>query len=549
MTSTQVKPSDGAQRAGEVEELDVLVVGAGFSGLYQLTHLRELGYSVKVYEAAPSLGGIWYWNCYPGARTDTHAPLYQFGFGDLWKDWNFSELYPSWKELRAYFDYVDRKLDLSRDIRFSTWVTEAEFDEERHHWVVRTRDGRTAHARYLVMCTGIGAKPHLPEIKGLEDFAGEVHHPARWPQDGVDLSGKRVGVIGTGATGVQVIQASAAVASHVTVFQRTPCTALPMHQRKLDSEDWAKLKLYAREMYAKRAQMRSGFEYTHLGQSSAAYPPDELLAIYEDLWAQGGFRLSNGSFRDIVVDKEVNDVVYAFWRDKVRARISDPAVAEKLAPTESLNPWGTKRIPLEQNYYDVFNQDNVELVDLRESPIERVTATGVVTADGVEHELDILVPATGYDSVTGGLTAIDMRGAERQSLRDKWQNGVDAYLGTATHGFPNMVFLYGPLAPSAFANGPSASELQGEEVVGLIRYMQDNGHTRFESSDQADKAWRAEVDEITAKTLLGRADSWYMGANIPGKARQMLNYPGGIPTYLEKWAESKSAGYAGFEIT
>jgi cyclohexanone monooxygenase len=322
-----------------------------------------------------------------------------------------------------------------------------------------------------------------------------------------------------------------------------------MRQRTLDSKAKRELKHGAADMYAKRAETFGGFEYDFLGPLSTVHSPEELLEIFEEFWAIGGFKLWNGSFFDIMQDEKVNDFVYRFWRDKVRARISDPAVAELLAPTVAPHPWGMKRPSLEQNYYDVFNQDNVRLVDIREAPIERVTANGVLTADGEEHPLDVLVLATGFDAVTGGLTAIEIRGTDGETLRDKWKRGVSAHLGSATHGFPNMLFVYGPQSPSGFANGPSAAELQGEHIVKMINFMQDNGHTRFESTNEADKAWRGHVDEIADTTLFPRADSWYMSANIPGQVRQLINYPGGMRVYLEKFTECANAGYAGFDVT
>ncbi|HEY9417305.1 MAG TPA: NAD(P)/FAD-dependent oxidoreductase [Pseudonocardia sp.] len=549
MTSTQTEPARLTPGDGEVEELDVLVVGAGFAGLYQLDRLRTLGLSVKIYEAGSGLGGIWYWNCYPGARVDTHGPLYQFSSEKLWKGWDYEELYPAYNEVRAYFEHVDERLDLRRDIRFDTKVTGAEFDEERRQWVVSTDGGPTARARFILLCTGIGAKPILPEIPGLDDFGGEWHHTALWPQDGLDLAGKRIGVIGTGATGVQVIQESAKVASQLTVFQRTPNLALPMRQQKLDDEAKAALRVGMNEQYARRAETFGGFEYDFTGPLSTEYSREELVDLYQGLWDRGGFRLWLGTFFDVLEDEEANRIVYDLWRDNVRKRIKDPELAEKLAPTEPPHPFGVKRPSLEQNYYDLFNQDNVRLVDVKEHPIQRITKKGVLTADGEEHELDLLVLATGFDAVTGGLTAIDIKGTAGETLGQKWQRGVNSYLGSATHDFPNLMFVYGPQSPSGFANGPSAAELQGEEIFKMIEYMNANGHTRFEATDEADKSWRAHVDEIADRTLFTRANSWYMGANVPGKVRQLLNYPGGLPQYLEKWAETKEAGYTGFEIS
>jgi len=533
------------------EMLDVLIVGAGFSGLYQLDRLRELGFSVKIYEAAPALGGVWYWNCYPGARCDTHGPLYQFSREELWKDWDFDELYPAWDKLREYFQYVDGKLNLSRDIRFNTRVCAAEFDEARCRWRVRTESGQTADARYLVLCTGIGSKPHLPAINGLEDFRGGLYHTAQWPQAGIDLTGERVAVIGTGATGVQVIQELGPLVSQLTVFQRTPNMALPMRQRQLDAAAKLKLKEGLAEKYAKRARTFGGYEYDfydYAGPTAAGYSLEQIHAMYEQYWAEGGFVPWLGNFMEIWTDERLNRVAYDFWRDKVRQRITDPVIAEKLAPFAPPHPYGVKRISLEQRYFEVFNQPNVRLVDLRETPIERITAAGVMTVDGREHAAEVLILATGFDMVSGGLTAIDLKGTDGRQLRDKWKSGISAYLGSMTHGFPNLLFVYGPQAPAGLSNGPSSSELQGEEIVNLLLYLRDSGRTRIESTAQADQAWRDRIDEYAAATLFGRADSWYMAANIPGKTRQMINYPAGMPDYLARWRESKEAGYAGFRL-
>lgn len=535
-------------------ELDVLIVGAGFAGLYQLDRLRTLGFSVKVYESGSGLGGVWYWNCYPGARVDTWAPLYQFSYKDLWQDWNFSELYPGWDEVRRYFAYVDQKLDLSKDIEYSTRVTGAEFDEERRQWVVRaenTATGETSQvrARYVVLCTGFGSKPYVPDIEDLDTFVGECHHTARWPQGGLDLAGKRVGVIGTGASGVQVIQECAPEVEHLTVFQRTPNLALPMRQRQLDDEANQEDKKSYPERHALRSQTFAGFDYDFLDKGALDVSEDERTAIYEKLWETGGFVPWLGTFNDMFFNAESNDTFYAFWRDKVRERIADAEVAEKLAPTKAPHPFGVKRPSLEQRYYEVYNQDNVELVDLQATPIQRVTPTGVVTEDGTEHALDVLVLATGFDAVTGGITAIDIRSTKGESFAEAFANGTRTALGNATAGFPNLLYVYGPQSPSAFCNGPSCAELQGEWVVECLAYLRDNGHTRIEATAEAEQEWGDHVAGLTGATLFPFAKSWYMGANVPGKKQELLAYPGGLPTYLQKCNESAAKGYEGFVLT
>jgi cation diffusion facilitator CzcD-associated flavoprotein CzcO len=530
------------------EELDVLVVGAGFAGLYQLEHLRKRGYNVKIFEAGSDIGGIWYWNCYPGARVDTYGPLYQFSSEELWRDWNYSEYYPSWEELRAYFRHVDKKLGLSRDIRFNTRVTGAEFDTTRDQWVVQASDGSMTRAKFFVLCTGFASKPYIPAIEGLKDFRGICHHTGLWPQDGVDFKGKRVGVIGTGASGVQVIQEIYQDVAELTVFQRTPNLALPMRQRKLDDETNRQMKETYPEGFRKRAETFAGFDYDFIPKNALDVPNEERHATYEELWSQGGFVPWLGTFQDVLSNEQANDTQYAFWRDKVRARIKDPALAEMLAPMKPVHPFGVKRPCLEQHYYEAYNQPNVHLVDLRSTPIERITPTGIRTSDA-EYELDIIVLATGFDSVTGGLTSIDIRGTNGQTLREKWSSGSCAHLGTASSHFPNLLFIYGPQSPSAFCNGPTCAELQGDFVIDCIEHMRRYNLRRIEATREAEEAWRDHVAELADATLFPRAQSWYMGANIPGKKREMLAYPGGLPVYLQKCKESADAGYAGFVLS
>jgi cyclohexanone monooxygenase len=534
-----------------VEELDVLVIGAGFAGIYQLDRLRGLGHSVKVLEAGPELGGIWYWNCYPGARVDTEGPIYQFSRDDLWRDWEYTELYPDWNEVRDYFAYLDRKLDISKDVRFNTRVTAAHFHSDHNQWVVRASDGTTIRCTYLVPCLGFASKPYIPQIPGLaqDTFEGRWHHTALWPQEGLDFTGRRVAVIGTGASGVQVVQEGARDAAQLTLFQRTPNLALPMGQRKLGPADQAAIKAKLPERFEYRGNTFAGFDFDFEPRNAVELPPEERTAGYERLWQAGGFRFWLGVFQDTLFDQKSNEYAYAFWRDKVRARIKDPALWGKLAPTTPPHPFGVKRPSLEQNYYEAFNQDNVALVDLNDTPIQSVTERGILTADGVEHEFDIIVLATGFDAVSGGLTAIDIRGADGSLLRDKWASGVRTHLGVATAGFPNLLFVYGPQSPSGFCNGPTCAEIQGEMIVETLEHLLSNGHRRIEATPEAEEEWTHHVAELVAPTLFLHARSWYVGANIPGKPVQMLNYPGGLPLYRAKYAESKADNYAGFQVS
>jgi cation diffusion facilitator CzcD-associated flavoprotein CzcO len=536
-----------ATNAGKIEDLDVLIVGAGFAGLYLLDRLRSMGMAVQVFEAGSGLGGVWHWNCYPGARVDSPGSVYQYSRSDLWRDWKFSELYPSWTELRDYFRYVDDKLDLSRDIRFNRRVSGAEFDSTRNRWIVRSSDGSVASARYFVLCTGFGSKPYVPDLPSLNDFAGERHHTALWPQGGLDLTGKRVGVIGTGASGVQVAQEAAGVAAHLTVFQRTPNTALPMRQTKLDDDKIRRMKEDYPAMYERRAKMFSGMDFEFLAKSALEVSDDEREAIFERLWETGGFTPWLGTFYDVLFNEGANRAAYRFWRKKTQARISDPAVAEILAPAEPIHPFGVKRPSLEQHFYEIFNQPNVSLVDLRATPIERVTRSGIKTATG-EHDLDILVLATGFDAITGGLTSIDIRGTRGETLSEKWAKGVQAHLGLASAGFPNLLFVYGPQSPNAFCNGPTCAELQGDWIAELLNYLRQGNYSRLEATVAAEEAWREQVLEMADASLFPRAESWYRGANIPGKNREFLSFTGGLPAYMAKCRESAERGYEGFAI-
>ncbi|MGK2881973.1 MAG: flavin-containing monooxygenase [Mycobacterium sp.] len=532
-------------------ELDVLIVGAGFAGLYQLNNLRKLGLKVHAIESAPGLGGVWYWNCYPGARVDTWGPMYQYSDEQLWKDWNFTELYPDWAEVRRYFDYVDAKLDLSKDISFNTAVTAARFDENTRRWTVTTKHNETGEeqqtsAHTVLLCTGFGSKPFTPEIPGLDSFDGVMSHTARWPQDGYDLAGKRVGVIGTGASGVQVIQEAGPIAEHLTVFQRTPMLALPMRQRPISAEESAKDK----ETYADRMVSRNnsfaGFDFDFLDRGALDDSDEERQAVYEKMWETGGFVPWLGTYNDIFFNEKSNRTFYDFWLAKTRQRITKKELWDTLAPTEPPHPFGVKRPSLEQRYYEVYNQDNVDLIDISANPIDHVSPTGVVTSDGAEHELDVLILATGFDAVTGGITAIDIRGVNGQSFGESYKNGAHTALGVASSGFPNMLFVYGPQSPSGFCNGPTCAEAQGDWVVNFIADMKRENVTRFEATPEAEKRWQEEIDLILTQTLFGRAASWYMGVNVPGKPVQMLMYPGGLPAYLDAVNESRANEYPEF---
>lgn len=534
--------------ADTADVLDVLIIGAGFNGAYQLYKLREAGFNVKIYEGGDCLGGIWYWNCYPGARVDTHVPNYEFSIEAVWKNWNWSERFPGWEELRRYFVHVDKTLELSKDIKFNTWVSSAEFDDTTNQWLVHTQDGRTTRTRFLIAALGFAAKPYIPDIPGLDEFTGACHHTAQWPQQGLDLAGQRVGIIGTGASGVQVAQEAAAVASEVTVFQRTPMIALPMRQRKLDVETQTNNKSTYPTIFRQRRVCRSSIHDIIADERGAKEVPDEVRqAIFEAAWQKGGFHFWVGTFADILNDAASNRLAYDFWRDKTRARINDPRLQEKLAPTEPMHPFGCKRPSLEQNFYDIFNQDNVHLVDLRETPIERITTDGVATSQS-SFEFDVLVLATGFDTSTGCFEQLDLKGSGGVGLDQIWNNGVKTHLGYAIPHMPNLLMLYGPQSPTAFCNGPTCAETQGDWIVQCLVDLRARNLSRIEATQAAANGWSDYLREVGESTLLPEADSWYMGANIPGKKRELLYHPM-VPEYLEACAASAANDYEGFELS
>ncbi|KAE9396752.1 FAD dependent oxidoreductase [Gymnopus androsaceus JB14] len=515
----------------DTQECDVLIVGSGFAGIHQLINLRKLGLTVKILESGGDLGGTWYHNTYPGCRVDSINPVYQFSDPELWRDWTWSERYPGWKELQEYFQYVDRKVGIKQDVLFNSRVVSAVWDDSVDRWMLTTDDGRVFRAQFLSLCTGIGSKHYVPDFKGLDTFKGQVHHTAKWSAD-CDLQGKKVGVIGTGATGVQLIQEIAPIVEHLTVFQRTPNYALPMRQQKINPEEDEKLKndLYP-VIFARRHQTFSGMYYDIDMKPTMSATPEERIIYYEDKWEKGGFHFWVGSYADLFFNQEANDEAYAFWRKKVRERIPDhPELQEKLAPMNPPHPFGVKRPCLEQRYFEVYTRPNVTL---RWDP----------------STLRCLVLATGYDMVTGGITSIDIRGQDGVSIKEKWDEGVRTYLGLASATYPNMFWIYGPQSPCSFSNGPSTIELTSDWIIKCIRYMKDNRISSIVPTEEAQKAYSEQVDILGAAALWSKAQtSWYMASNVPGKKPQMLQFSGGVPAYAKLCNDSAENGYAGFDV-
>jgi cyclohexanone monooxygenase len=529
-------------------DLDVLIVGAGFCGIYALWRLRGEGFRVRAVDAAPHPGGVWWWNAYPGARVDSHWPNYELSLEAVWRDWYWTERFPGRDELCAYFEHAVDALGLASQLDLGRRVVAADFDPDGAAWTVELDDGGRVRSRHVVLATGFAAEPYVPDLPGLDSFAGACHHTARWPTDGVDLAGRRVGVLGTGASGVQVVQTVAGVAAELTVFQRTPVIALPMGQRPLSKEEQDEAKAGFPDFFARRRVGRGGF--ADLGGHDApalSVSEEERRAVFEEAWAAGGLHLWGGSFADILLDEAANRTVYDFWREKTLPRLPDPRLADLLAPEEPPYPFGTKRPSLEQGYYEAFARPDVHLVDLRATPIEAVTPTGVRTTAG-HHDLDVLVLATGFDANTGGILRLDLRDLSGRSVRERWATGVDTHLGVAIPGVPNLFMLYGPQSPTAFWNGPTCAEVQGDWLTDLLVHLRDRGSTTIDATVDAARAWTAEVDLFADVTLLGRTDSWYMAANVPGKRRQLLNHPV-TEQYRQHLAESAAAGYPGFVVS
>lgn len=528
--------------------LDALIVGSGFSGIYLLHKLRdELRLNVKVFEAEADIGGTWNNNRYPGARVDCPIPLYAYSLPKVWQSWTWTELYPGQKEIKAYFHHVDRVLGVRKDCLFESRVNEGTFDPSADRWTVRTADGKVATAKYLIVAVGFASKSYLPDWKGLQSFQGTIYHSAHWPKtEEVNVQGKKVAVIGTGSTGIQIFQEWAKVAEEAFLFQRTPNLCLPMRQQELDASQQAKDKRKYTSYLAECAATFGGLDYQPTPKNTFDASEEERQAFWENLYQLGGFRLWQNNYQDFVTSLSANREAYDFWARKTRERIHDPKKRDLLAPLEPPHPFGAKRPSLEQDFYEQFNKTNVHIVDTKSHPIVAVTPTGIATSDGRIHEVDIIAVATGFDAVTGGLLRMGLRDNNGVGLDERWKDGMSTYLGMAISGFPNMFLPYSLQAPTAFANGPSLIELQGDWIANLISKMEKEKVQSVVATPEAESAWNDEVNAITNMTLLPLAESWYMGSNIPGKPVQSLNYLGGLPTYRDKCARVLQEDFYGF---
>ncbi|MFI8997765.1 flavin-containing monooxygenase [Streptomyces sp. NPDC053542] len=530
---------------------DVIIIGAGFAGMYQLHRLRRLGFDARVIEAADDVGGTWYWNRYPGARCDIESIEYSYSFDpELEQEWNWSERYAAQPELLSYAQHVAHRYGLREHITFRTRVETLDWDDHARQWTVTTDDGTSRTARYVIAATGCLSVPSRPRFEGLADFAGEVYWTSRWPHEGVDLAGKRVAVIGTGSSGLQTITAIAPVVGELTVFQRTPSFAVPAHNGPI-AERLADAKTRYREIREYSRMARAGFQ-CHAGtRSLVETEAEDVQREFDARWADGGLCFSS-AFTDILRDMKANEVAAEYVRGRIREKVKDPRLAEKLSPRTY--PIASKRMCVDTGYFEVYNQDNVSLVDINEHPIQRLTERGII-AGGTEHEFDVIILATGFDAMTGALNAMDIRSGDGvhnggvRTLREKWAHGPRTYLGLMSAGFPNLFMITGPQSPSVLSNMMTSIEYHVDWVTRALEYLREHGLNRMEAAPDAEDNWVNTTNDVAALTVMPQAASWYMGANIPGKQRVFMPFAGGVGTYKQIGDGVAVAHYHGFELT
>lgn len=530
----------------DIPDYDAIVIGAGFSGLAMLHHCRKIGLRAVVLDSADGVGGTWHWNTYPGARTDSEFYYYSFSFSKEVRDeWVWSERYPAQPEVKAYLEFLADRLDLRKDIRLRTRVERAEHDEARNVWAVTTDAGQTLTATYLISGMGVLAEPNLPDIPGSASFAGESYHTARWPQDReVDLSGKRVGVIGLGASGVQIVPVVAEVAGELLVFQRTPNYVVASSNYEVDDEWMAQVREDYPENFKRAREHIFAVPFENPVHGAKEVSAQERERIFEEKWREGGFHFMLETFNDLALDEESNHYASEFIRKKIRETVQDPETAELLCPKDY--PFNGKRPPGGHGYYEAYNRDNVHLIDIRENGIEEITAEGV-RVDGRLHELDVLIFATGFDAMTGTLTAIDIVGRDGLVLREKWADGLKTNLGLGVNGYPNFFMILGPQTP--YANLPVAIEAGVEWITSALQFAVDNGIERLESTKDAEEEWAEEVSRAGSSTIMAQgvdANAWFIGANIPGKPVEFNVYMGGADAYFKRCDEVASGGYREF---
>ena len=528
-----------------VEHFDAVVVGAGFSGLYALHRLRgSLGLNVRLFEAGGGVGGTWYWNRYPGARCDVPSFWYSYSFSEeLDQEWSWSEKCSSQAEIERYLNHVTDRFDLRRDIRFNMRVISARYDEAGNLWEIGTDDGQCVRARFFVSAAGLLSTGHIPDFKGLEKFKGERYFTGQWPREKVDFSGKRVAVIGTGSTGIQVIPVVAQEAAHLTVFQRTANYSLPSRNEPLDPATEREIKANYPAIRRRERTSPSGLSEDPPTRCALDVSAEERRQIYEKGWGAGGFRIIVDSFKDLVISREANNTIAEFIAGKIRAQVRDPEVAAKLIPN---HPFGTKRPALDTGYFEAFNRDNVTLVDLKATPIEGVTPNGIRTSAAL-HEVDSIIFATGYDAFTGSLFRMNIRGRGGVRLEDQWSEGPRTVLGFATRNFPNMFMICGPQSGVQF-NVARNIEQHVDWIADCIEYLRSHDYVAIEAAAEAEDRWTKRVNDAANATLIPETESWWVGANIPGKPRVILRYIGGAAEFRKACGEVAAKGYEGFTL-
>ena len=543
MAATSHNPSAGAGKTS----FDAVIIGGGLAGLYAIHKLRGMGLSVRAYEAGDGVGGTWFWNRYPGARCDVESLEYSYSFNDdLQQEWKWPERYGNQGEILAYINHVADRFDLRRDVQLNTRIVAAEFDQTKGRWILRTQAGEIVDAKYCIMCCGNLSTPKVPSFKGLESFQGKWYHTGLWPQEPVDFTGQRVGVIGTGSSSVQMIPIIAKQARQLTVFQRTANFSLPARNQPMDPQRESTHKAH----YPERRRAAYDTPFGIAGhpppvKSALEATPEERNRVYEARWAEGGSISFLYAYTDLLVSKEANDTAAEFVRQKIRGIVTDQATAELLAPKD--HPIGTKRLCLDTNYYETYNQPNVKLVDARSAPVEEITPSGLRTAKA-DYEFDAIVFATGFDAMTGALLEVHITTTDGHSLRDKWQDGPLTYLGLMVAGFPNMFIVTGPGSPGVKTQMILSIEQHVNWISDCIRYLDEKGYRHIDAQVGAESEWVAHVNEVADSTLYPLANSWYLGSNIPGKPRVFMPYVGGVPSYKLKCDAVAAEGYSGFEL-
>jgi cation diffusion facilitator CzcD-associated flavoprotein CzcO len=528
---------------------EVVIIGAGVCGIYMLYRMLEQGVDVTLLEKGDGPGGTWYWNRYPGARFDSESYTYGYSFSkEILEEWNWSEHFAAQPETLSYLNFVVDKLDLTSHMQFGCSLESARFDDQANCWQLTLQDGRTLTTRFLLTAIGMLSAATMPRIEGVESFAGEAFHTYYWPQEPVVLEGKKVAIIGTGATGVQVIGEIADKVGELTVFQRRPNWCAPLHNGAIDDETQARIKASYDAIFERCRETPGGFIHGPDRREFLEVPEEERLAFWEELYASPGFGVWLGNFRDVLVDPAPNAEYSKFIAAKIRERVNDPIIAEKLIPKD--HGFGSRRVPMETNYYEAYNRPNVHLVDVNDTPIERITSAGIATSER-EYEFDVIIYATGFDAITGAFDRVDITGLGGQTLRDKWQDGPITYLGLQITGFPNLLTLAGPQSGSVTTNFPRGIEEAVDWTTALITHLREHGQTRIEATQEAEDEWTEHIKELFDGSLLATAESWFTGynSNVDGhdKLRYMV-YLGGAPRFRERLAEVANNGYEGFEI-